>query len=270
MKTLVYQSFRTSNVPSWIAACMHSVRDWSRSRGYEYAFVGDELFACVPAWYRRKTEGQVHLLADLARLLLAREFLAKGYERTIWIDADVVVFSADEFRIPAEQEFAFCHEIYIDTNARKDIIAIRRVNNAVTVFTQNNRFLDFYLYACEEIVKRRRRLRHFSVGTGFLTEINRQVGLPVITSVGLFSPIVMSAIHNGIDDIIALYMRCFANRICAANLCSTFFGRKPYGITMNERLYHSVISRLLESGGDVVNDYLPSGPHEHHLSSGGS
>jgi hypothetical protein len=35
--TIVYQSFRTHDVPPWIEACMDSVRAWTRARGYDTA-----------------------------------------------------------------------------------------------------------------------------------------------------------------------------------------------------------------------------------------
>jgi hypothetical protein len=37
----------------------------------------------------------VHLVSDLARLTLARDYLAQGYDRALWVDADVVVFDPD-------------------------------------------------------------------------------------------------------------------------------------------------------------------------------
>ena len=44
MKTLVYQSFRTSDVPGWVTRCMKSVRGWAADRGFDYQFFDDRFF----------------------------------------------------------------------------------------------------------------------------------------------------------------------------------------------------------------------------------
>ena len=56
LKTLVYQSFRTTDVPLWIERAMKSVRDWAEVRGYDYEFIDDKIFDLVPEWYLKKAE----------------------------------------------------------------------------------------------------------------------------------------------------------------------------------------------------------------------
>jgi len=51
------------------------------------------------------------LVGDLARLELAKKFLAEGYDRTIWIDADVIVFGSENFNVDIREDFAFCRNI---------------------------------------------------------------------------------------------------------------------------------------------------------------
>ncbi len=48
----------------------------------------------------------VLLMTDLGRLELAREFLDHRFERTIWVDADIVVFNAAKFKVEVN-DFAF-------------------------------------------------------------------------------------------------------------------------------------------------------------------
>jgi hypothetical protein len=43
-RTVVYQSYRTRDVPAWIATCMHTVRAWAASRGFDYRFIDGRLF----------------------------------------------------------------------------------------------------------------------------------------------------------------------------------------------------------------------------------
>jgi len=102
MKTVVYQSYRTRDVAPWLATCQASVRDWAARAGHDYRHYGDELFDRVPDWYRAKAGSLVLPVSDLARLVLARELLAEGYDRTVWVDADLLVFDLD-LRIEAFQ-----------------------------------------------------------------------------------------------------------------------------------------------------------------------
>ena len=52
MKTLVCQSFRTSDVPGWVTRCMKSVRGWAADRGFDYQFFDDRFFEYAPDWCR--------------------------------------------------------------------------------------------------------------------------------------------------------------------------------------------------------------------------
>ena len=54
MRTLVFQSYRTVDVPAAIERSMRSVRNWASARGHEYAFHDDTFFDAVPAWYRER------------------------------------------------------------------------------------------------------------------------------------------------------------------------------------------------------------------------
>src|SRR5258706_16177245 len=90
MRTVVYQSYRTNSVPTWITRCLESVREWAKCQGFDYVFIDDRLFEYAPQWYRTKVKDDILLISDLARLKLAKEFLDQKYQRTIWVDADVL------------------------------------------------------------------------------------------------------------------------------------------------------------------------------------
>jgi hypothetical protein len=106
MLTVVYQSYRSSGSPAWIDRCLASVREWAEARAYHYVFVGDELFDLVRLG-TGKESGQILPITDLARLELAARFLAEGYERAVWIDADVLVFNPQRFEINVNNSFTF-------------------------------------------------------------------------------------------------------------------------------------------------------------------
>jgi hypothetical protein len=255
---VVYQSFRVTNVPEWMGRCIASVKEWALKQGYEYRFFGDELFDFVPDWYKNRINNQIHLVADLARLEIAKQFLNNGYEQAIWIDADVLVFAPEQFTLPLDRSFAFCREMYVATDDNKQLVAYKRVNNAITLMSKGNSFLDFYIDACKNIVAQREQLKHTSVGTSFLTAMNQQLPIDHINQVGLFSPLVMHDIALGKGDALSLYMQAFATPIYSANLCFTFNGSKASGVNMSPELFSRVINNLCDTQGQVVNQYLTS------------
>jgi hypothetical protein len=99
MKTIVYQSYRTQQVPPWITTCMGTVRAWADQQGFDYRFYDDGFFEYAPQWFRDKAQHGICPVTDLARLVVARELLAQGYERTVWVDADLLVFAPEQLRL---------------------------------------------------------------------------------------------------------------------------------------------------------------------------
>jgi hypothetical protein len=277
LKTVVYQSYRRTEVPGWIARCMRTVECWAALKGYDYVFIDDRLFDYVPSWYREKVNGQVQLVSDLARLELAKELLSSGYERTIWMDADLVVFDAESFDITIREEYAFCREIWLEKlevlralrygltslSWPRRVQALFRVNNAATVFTKANSMLDFYIHACKLLVKNRRgAIPKQEVGTFFLTRLYESLHFPLLTDIALFSPLVMHDIAHGRGDYVKLYIEEFGSAVRAANLCASYSGEKYNGLRMSDRLYGLVLDRLMETKGAVVNSHLDSNKAE--------
>src|SRR5271155_4687165 len=100
-QTVVFQSYRTQNVPKWIVGCMETARGWAGMRGFDYQFLDDRFFDRVPAEFRARTTDKL-ILTDIARLLVTRELLEGGYERVVWIDADVAVFDPESWVLPTQ------------------------------------------------------------------------------------------------------------------------------------------------------------------------
>lgn len=255
MKTVVYQSYRTFNVPPWLHQCMRSVREWATLQGFDYRFVDDNFLTYAPQWYRQKVNEHVLLVSDLARLLLARALLSQGFERTIWIDADVVIFDPINFSIDINREYAFCREIWLDTSVNGRLICSQYVNNAVLVFVESNGFLDFYIHACQSIVSNKTQISRLEVGTRFLTAMHNLIGFPLLENVGLFNPLIMMDIARGSRASIQTYMRHSESPLYAANLCLALRNTKCRGVCMSDNFYEAALQKLLQTKGNIINQY---------------
>ena len=167
MRTVVYQSYRTTRVSTWIESCMESVRSWAAANAFDYQFIDDRLFDSVPPWFREKAGQQICPVTDLARLVVARDLLAQGYERTVWVDADMVVFAPDRMAVKIDKDFAFCHEVWVKSDANGEPTWVQQVNNSITIFTRGSIHLDFFIDACQRIARSKTQLDRLDVGIGF-------------------------------------------------------------------------------------------------------
>lgn len=265
MKTVVYQSYRTVDVPSWISDCMRSVRNWAERKGFDYIFLDDAFLEYAPAWYREAARGSILLISDLARLEVAHEFLGDGYDRTIWVDADVLVFDPDRFDIADEHEYAFCREVWL---RKQEVLGFvlplvrcdDKVNNAVTVFTKGNSMLDFYRASCQRlIVNMPAKFDPGYVSTTFLSWLHPRIEFPLLTNVGLFSPLLLHDLAADTSRYVRRYMKQFGSSISAANLCGTFRSGRHMGVDMSDELYSRAIRRMLATNGEVLNRHLAAG-----------
>jgi hypothetical protein len=68
MKTVVLQTFRSHDVPPWMARCLASVRDWAAAQGYDYQFEGDSVFALCGEEYLVAVGDNKRSITNLARL----------------------------------------------------------------------------------------------------------------------------------------------------------------------------------------------------------
>jgi hypothetical protein len=252
VKTIAYQSFRTSDVPPWIETCLGSAREWAASKGFEYRFFDDGFFDFCPAWYRQRVERNILLMSDLARLVAARRLLEEGFERAIWIDADLLIFAPSAFEIETGEKFAFNTELWVNREQGK-FVGWWRVNNAVCTFDRGNAFLDFYIDTCERIVRQHDggggAIDRLSVGTNFLSGLHKLAPLPLIRCVGTFNPILMEHLARGEVEPLRAYRKYFGHAIGAANLCGSFRGQVVQGVKMEDSIYQGTIRALLGPAG---------------------
>jgi len=246
MKTIVYQSFSPNNIPAWLQTCLDSVRAWCYQQGWEYALIGDEIFALLPEWYWEKTRHRQMIATDLGRLLLARQFLDKGYDRAIWLDADVLIFAPELLNIPITEEYAFGFEVWVQSH-NNQLRAYPKVHNAICVFCADNSFLDFYIHACQRIVQRfqGKQMVPQLVGPKFLTLLHNTMQLPLIPEVAMFSPLVLQDILNGGGSALTLHQQTQNSPIYAANLSASLAGTEE-GLRKGD--YQMVTSLLLNQG----------------------
>jgi len=222
MRTIVIQSYRTVDTPAWLQRCMQTVKAWAESNGYEYLFIDDALFEYVPQRFREPAPVSLLPLTDLARLGVLREKLASGYERALWIDADVVIFRPDEFRIPSPCGALLCHEIWTHQDAQGQIQHERGINNAVMVFERGHPLLDFLHHAATELFNHLEpaKIRTTTIGTDFLTRLGRLYPMRLLTQVTCLSPLLVHALSTGQQPgLLQEHAERFGNPFHAANLC---------------------------------------------------
>lgn len=243
MKTAVYQSFRTTNVPAWISRCLSSVTDWARSRGFAYHFYDDEFFSYAPARIRTAVGNQRHLVSDVARLELGKKLL-ETYDRVIWIDADVYICNPSSFLVDLPPcKFLFCHEHWVHREGQTIHVA-ERVNNAVMVMDRDNEFLDFYRYACNQVINEWKQLSHSAFGTIFLTQIHKMLKQPLLKEVGMLSPILLDAAKQNDRKFLDTHLKRNGFPLHAANLCLTFFNAIYEGRRLDDEAYETAMDYL--------------------------
>ena len=260
MKTLIVQSYRTTQVPGWIHTALSTVKQWTTSHHFDYQFLDDEFFNWAPAWVRQQFSSHLFPLTDLARLYLLKDGLKRGYQRVVWIDADVLIFDPENFSVDTAGGFAFCREHMLTQLPDGEIRPERPgINNAVMVFEQNQPMLDFYLYAAESRLKHTppSKLQRTALGPDLLQKLSSVLPLELLTHVGLFTPLLMQELAAGHSRVAKLYAGQSGVPVTAANLCHFVRHhadeRKKLQI---DAIYERAIAELMESRGEVINRHL--------------
>ncbi|WP_455202601.1 hypothetical protein, partial [Kaarinaea lacus] len=151
-KTLVIQSHRSPLPFPWIAQCLESVQHWCALKQYEYQFLGDELFDCLPENLMEKVEDQKVIASDLARLNVLQKAISKGYETVVWLDADFLIFDPNNFILP-DESFAVGREVWVQRDKQGKLKVYKKVHNAFLMFHRENSFLDFYAESAERLLR---------------------------------------------------------------------------------------------------------------------
>jgi hypothetical protein len=242
--TLIIQSHRDPLPQPWLQACIDSVASWAEGRGYDYRFIGDEIFAPLDAELLDKTRLQRVIASDLARLVSLKQGLTEGYDCVVWCDADFLIFNPDDFVLP-ESEYALGREVWIQQDERQGLRAFVKVHNAFLMFRKGNVFLDFYRETAERLL----RLNQGSmppqfIGPKWLTALHNIALCPVLESAAVLSPMVMRDCIAGQGDALTLFLQKSTVMPSAANLSSSLTEREELG---DADMYY-LINHLLTQG----------------------
>lgn len=223
MDILVFQS-APPTAPPWVDACRRGVRDWATARGWSYRCLDDQLFDDVPDWYLAKTVDRRPVAADLGRLQWARRFLDDGWERVVWLDADVLVRDPAALTLDGLGPVGFGREHWVEPDPRRPgrFRVRRNIHNALALFDRGNSLLDFLIDACLSIIG-----RHDGppapqlVGPKLLGALHSLIAFPVTDAVGAFSPPVIADLAAGGGPALDTLLQATATLPPAANLCGS-------------------------------------------------
>jgi hypothetical protein len=195
------------------------VSDWCALNSYEYRFLGDELFEGVPGVLLEKTQDQVVIASDLARLRVLQDALNEGYQAVVWLDADFLIFNAAAFVLP-DSPYAVGREVWVQQDNNDKLRVYNKVHNAFLMFRQGNSFLDFYAETAQRLLARNQGMvpPQF-IGPKLLTALHNVAVLPVLETAGMLSPLVIKDMLQGEGAAMDLFVAHSPQPIAAANLC---------------------------------------------------
>ena len=249
-KTLVIQSHRHPLPFRWINSCLESVKGWSEQRGFDYRYIGDELFDSVPAELMEKTGAQRVIASDLARLFQLQRGLQEGYDTVLWCDADFLIFNAAEFELP-DGDYALGREVWVQRDDKGKMRAYIKVHNAFLMFRKGNHFLDFYCDSAQRLLTRMQAgMPAQFIGPKLLTAIHNVVRCEVMESAGMLSPLVMRDLLAGQGPALELFRRKLPAPLAGANLCSSLSAAEAFReqdmVKLMEGLRHNggLVNRL--------------------------
>ena len=243
-RTLIIQSHRDPLPQAWLQSCLDSVAAWAAARGYDYRFIGDEIFAPLDAELLDKTRSQRMIASDLARLISLQQGLAEGYDCVVWCDADFLIFGPDEFVLP-DSEYALGREVWIQQDDRKGLRAFVKVHNAFLMFRKGNSFLDFYRATAERLLRLNQGcMPPQFIGPKWLTALHNIALCPVLESAAMLSPLVMRDCIAGRGDALTLFRQKSSVTPSGANLSSSLSEREGLGDAEMQHL----IKHLLAQG----------------------
>ena len=254
--TIVLQSYRTRDVPAWMATCMASVRGWARQMGWDYEFMDDAFFSLAPEWVHKRCAANLYAVTDVCRLIWLQKKLAQGHTRVIWVDADVLVFDPHNLTVPTGIGQGFARELFLKLDADGTTIPVLGINNALMAFERGDPSLQTYLDAC---LARLQALPpgpvpRTALGPAMLAELSAKHDLNTIERIGLFSLAIMQDIAGGNGALGREYLRFLAAPPAAANLCHFLRdATAPADRPLFDAIYDKAVERLVASRGAVLD-----------------
>lgn len=137
-------------MPPWVIWCQDSVKKFCLSKGFDYKFIGDELFDFAPEWARKKVlnnNNNLCTVADICRLEWMKQELA-NYEVVIWADIDILIINPDNIELDLKLGYGFSYELYFEENKPVQ----HGLNNAFMFFNRGSSMLNRYLEGTYEAI----------------------------------------------------------------------------------------------------------------------
>lgn len=217
--TLVIQSHRSPLPYPWIQRCLASVSQWCVLNGYEYRFIGNELFDCLPPALNDRRYLPTVVASDLARLLTLNDALNEGYETVVWLDADFLIFNFSEFAIP-DQPYALGREVWVQNDKNDKLKVYKKIHNAFLMFRRGNSFLSFYAETAERLLLLNQgAMPPQFIGPKLLSALHNVAQLPVMETAGMLSPMVIHDVIHTRGPALNLFLQHSVQDLAGANLC---------------------------------------------------
>ncbi|SDE23708.1 hypothetical protein [Kordiimonas lacus] len=246
MKTVILQSHTENALTPWLRGCLSSVEAWAARVGADYCFLGDELFSHIPRWVQEKVSPQTVIATDLARLRLMQHALRDGYDRVVWLDADMLIFAPERFQLP-DGTHAVGREAWVQ-QTHGSLKAYKKVHNAFLMTTTDDTFLPFYADAAERMLTRAQPpLVPQFIGPKLLTALHNMTELCVEERAGMLSPLALRAVLNGGGKAYEMTLEGHKVPPAAFNLSASYCGRASDGVCNTDADYAAVIEKLMAS-----------------------
>ncbi|HEY3798934.1 MAG TPA: hypothetical protein VGL58_11325 [Caulobacteraceae bacterium] len=255
MKTLIVQSYRNHNVPAWIARCMASVRAWATEQGFDYQVAGDDSFALCGADYLAAVGDNVRSITNLSRLILVQRAHAAGYERAVWLDADIFVFAPEQLRIELTSRYGFAREAWLMRGEDDRWTAAEGVNNSVFACMAGEPDLAWLIGALRHVALHRRIESNYQVGGDFIKGLRASLAFEALEHFGMYSADVVRALARGETLALHAQARFQGAPVYAANLCAAPRYVPPVG----EAEALAAMDALERTRGEIVNAWVAEG-----------
>lgn len=233
MKTILLQSCKPPPRPRWIERCLDSAAQWAERRGIPRLLIGDELFEGLPAAFMKLTRHDVLPRTDLGRLRWIERLHSEGWDRVIWLDADMFVFD-ETLDFTGD---AVGREAWISNGDGDGFRVMRKVNNCILCFDAGSPHLARYLNACEaKAAGLTAPPAQRDFGPDLMTEMHFEAPFPLHADVAMFSPRVIEALAEGDGAALSAHAAAWGGAPKAANLCGS--------IGRSEEMMEAAINRL--------------------------
>jgi hypothetical protein len=223
MTLVVLQSASPTRLP-WVDDCLFRTRLWAKRQGYEYRFMGDELFDMVPPWYRRKAADKPPVIADLARLLWIEACLAEGATQAVWVDADCLVVDPT-WQVPTGPTL-FGEEIWLQRHGNEAKLRLyHNVHNAFCAFTADSPVLAFLIHVVQSLIHRvdPDHIAPQMVGPKLLKTLHGLADFQLVAPAGAISPEVLRGLLKEDDSILEAWRGALKEPLAMVNLCSSLW-----------------------------------------------